>query len=227
VIDPRAQRVKLVFALSVAVAGCGVTHLQTARTTPAGETRTTVGATLIRNDLRDQFALTDMPLEVMVRHGVNPRMDFGVRLFFALGAVADVKWNLLDPTRRTAVAISAGFGAAADPEASERTTTILHAPVTVTVSRDLSPWLAAYGAVGYGTFWILGRGYRDPTMLYPDRTVTGDGLVNLHAGVELSTSTGRAVMFEYGYLRPVVNDPGDFYSFAANHLFSIAFRTGR
>jgi hypothetical protein len=163
----------------------------------------------------------------MVRHGVNPRMDFGVRLFFALGAVADVKWNLLDPTRRTAVAISAGFGAAADPEASERTTTILHAPVTVTVSRDLSPWLAAYGAVGYGTFWILGRGYRDPTMLYPDRTVTGDGLVNLHAGVELSTSTGRAVMFEYGYLRPVVNDPGDFYSFAANHLFSIAFRTGR
>ena len=125
------------------------------------------------------------------------------------------------------MAISGGFGAAADPEDSERTTTILHVPVTVTVSRDLTSWLAAYGAVGYGTFWILGRGERDPTALYPDRTVTGDGLLNLHVGVELSTSTGRAVMFEYGYLRPVVNDPGDFYSFAANHLFSIAFRTGR
>jgi hypothetical protein len=226
VTDPRAQRWKLVFALSAAVAGCGVTHLQTARTTPAGETRTTVGATLIRNDLRT-FALTDLPVELMIRHGVSPRTDFGVRLFFALGALADVKWSLLDPARKTALAISGGFGAAADPETSERTTTILHLPVTLTVSRDLTSWLTGYGAVGYGTFWILGRGYRDPTMTYPDRTVTGDGLLNLHVGVELSTSTGRAVMFEYGYLRPIVNDPGDFYAFTTNHLFSIAFRTGR
>ena len=49
----------------------------------------------------------------------------------------------------------------------------------------------------------------------PDRTVTGDGLVNLHVGVELSTSTGRAVLFEYGHLRPIVNDPGDLYSFTS------------
>ncbi len=233
--DPRAQRVHLVVALSVALAltsvGCGVTHLQSARTTPAGETRTTVGATLIRNDLRDQFAFSDVPIELMVRHGVTPRTDFGVRLFFGLGALADVKWNLLDPARKTAVAISGGFGAAVDPTANETsndtTTAVLHLPLTLTVSRDVSSWLTCYGAVGYGTFWIIGRGYRDPSMIYPDRTVTGDGVVNLHAGVELVTSTGRAVLFEYGYLRPVVNDPGDFHSFAANHLFSIAFWTGR
>ena len=100
-------------------------------------------------------------------------------------------------------------------------------PVTVTVSRDVTPWLAVYGALGYGTFWILGYGTRDPTMLYPDRTVTGDGLVDLHVGLELSTSTGRAVLFEYGHVRPVVNDPGDLYSFTSSHLFSLAFRTGR
>ncbi len=224
--DPRAQRLKLVVALSVAVAGCGVTHLQTARTTPTGETRTTVAATLVRNDLRDNFVLTDLPIDVMVRHGITPRTDFGVRLFFGLGALADLKWNLLDPERKTALAISGGFGAAADPT-TDNSTAIVHVPLTVTLSRDLSSWLACYGAVGYGTFWIFGHGYRDPTMVYADRTVTGDGLVNLHIGLELTTSTGRAVLFEYGHIRPVVNDPGDLYSFTTSHLFSIAFRTGR
>ena len=223
---PRAPRASLTVVLAFAVGGCGVTRLQTARTIPAGETRTTVAATLVRNDLRDQFTLTDLPVDVMVRHGVTPRTDFGVRLFFGFGALADVKWNLLAPERKTALAISGGFGAAADPS-SNNGTAILHVPVTVTLSRDLSPWLACYGAVGYGTYWIIGNGYRDPTMIYADRTVTGDGLVNLHAGLELSTSTGRAVLFEYGYIRPIVNDPGDLYSFTASHLFSIAFRTGR
>ena len=220
--------------LALAVAGgCGVTRLQTARTTPAGETRTTVAASLVTNDLRDQVWLNNFPVDVMVRHGVTPQTDFGVRLFFGLGALADLKWNLLRPDRKTALAVSGGFGAAADRTSvdeggtSSGTTAILHVPLTVTLSRDLTSWLAVYGALGYGTFWIIGYGDRDPMMMYPDRTVTGDGLLSLHAGVELSTSTGRAVMFEYGHVRPVVNDPGDLYSFTSSHLFSIAFRTGR
>ena len=223
---PRAPRVSVTVLLAFAAAGCGVTRLQTARTIPAGETRTTVAATLVRNDLRDDFAVTDVPIDVMVRHGITSRTDLGVRTFFGFGLLTDVKWNLLDPARRTALAISGGFGAAVDPSATNATT-ILHVPLTVTLSRDLSSWLACYGAVGYGTFWIIGHGDRDPTMIYADRTLTGDGLVDLHVGLELSTSTGRAVLFEYGHIRPIVNDPGDLYSFTTSHLFSIAFRTGR
>ena len=96
--DPRAPRVSSTVVLAVAIAsGCGVTRLQTARTIPAGETRTTVGASLVTNDLRDQVWLSNLPVDVMVRYGVTPQTDFGVRLFFGLGALADVKWNLLRP----------------------------------------------------------------------------------------------------------------------------------
>ena len=49
----------------------------------------------------------------------------------------------------------------------------------------------------------------------------------LHAGIELTRATGRALLLEYSVGLPVVNDPGDFYGFATNHFFSIAFRTGR
>jgi hypothetical protein len=235
VTDPHAPRLRSTVMLAVALAGgCGVTRLQTARTIPAGETRTTVGASLVTNDLQHRVGFSAFPVDVMVRHGVTPQTDFGVRLFFGLGALADVKWNLLRPDRKTALAISGGFGAAADPTTAEGTANdlsggiaaILHVPVTVTVSREVTSWLAVYGAAGYGTYWILGYGYRDPALMYADRTLTGDGVLDLHAGVELTTSTGRAVLFEYSHLRPVVNDPGDLYSFTSNNLFSIAFRTG-
>jgi hypothetical protein len=33
-------------------------------------------------------------------------------------------------------------------------------------------------------------------------------------------SSGRAVLFEYGYMRPVANDPGDPFTFTTSHLSS-------
>jgi hypothetical protein len=202
--------------------GCGVTRLQTARTTPRGQTRTTIGASLVH--LGDRGYRVDglpaVPLEVMVRHGATDHVDWGVRQLFGLGALADVKWSLLAPERRTAVAVSAGLGLAFDGAG------IIHVPLTLTASHALLPWLTPYAAVGYGTYWIFGYGMPDQTRSYAGRTGTGDGLLGLHVGLELSRASGLALLLEYSHVRPIVDDPGDFYSFATNQFFSIALRTG-
>jgi len=217
-----ARRLALAFGL-VLLAGCGVTRLQSARTTPRGHTRTTIGESLVY--LGDRGFKVEgvpaIPLDLMVRHGATDRVDWGIRLLFGLGLLGDVKWNLLDPARPTALSVSVGTGAAVDSGV------VLHVPVTVTASHNVRPWFIPYAAVGYGTYWIIGYGEQMPGVSYAGRSYTGDGLLMLHAGVELTRATGRAFFLEYGVSLPVVNDPGDFYGFATNHFFSIAFRTGR
>ena len=208
----------------VLAGGCGVTRLQSARPTPRGETRTTIGGSLVHMGDRGYriAGVTALPLDVMVRHGATDRVDWGIRLFFGLGVLGDAKWNLLDPARATALSISAGAGGAIDASAQ-----VLHIPLTVSASHSFRPWFTPYGAVGYGTYWIFGYGERQAGVSYADRWGTGDGLVTLHAGLELARATGRALLLEYSVTLPVVNDPGDSYGFATNHFFSIAFRTGR
>jgi hypothetical protein len=202
-----ARRLALAFGW-VLLAGCGVTHLQSARTTPRGHTRTTIGASLVHLGDRGGFhILGDVPaapLDIMVRHGATDRVDWGIRLLFGLGLLGDVKWNLLDPARATALSVSAGAGGAVDSSAG-----LIHVPV------------------GYGAYWIIGYGDPMSGVSYAGRSYTGDGLLMLRAGIELTRATGRAFFLEYGVGLPVVNDPGDFYGFATNHFFSIAFRTGR
>jgi len=202
-----------------------MTSLQTARTVARGETRTTVAATYVRNDQR--FGdLSNLPVDVMVRHGATDQIDWGVRLFFGLGLLGDLKWNLLPAGERTALALSAGLGGAVDPSGSDRGTEILHLPVTATVSRSLTSWLTPYAAVGYGAYWIFNYGERDPSQTYAGRSGTGDGLLMAHLGVELARASGRALLLEYTYARPIVDDPGDSYTFTANHFFSIGFHSG-
>jgi hypothetical protein len=215
--------VVLVLGLAVA-AGCGVTRLQTARTVPRGETRTTLAASLIHTSDRG-FTLEGIPIasvDVMVRHGATDQVDWGVRTFLGLGLLVDGKWNLLPPEGATALAVSAGLGGARDASGP-----VVHVPLTVTVSRAFLPWLTPYAAIGYGSYWIFGRTPPDPTPTYAPRTWTGDGLAMVHLGLELARASGRALLLEYTYARPVVDDPGDFYGFGTNHFFSIAFHTGR
>jgi len=213
-------------AIAIAVlvsAGCGVTRLQTARTVPRGATQTTIGASLVYLGDRQTTEISGvpaLPIEVMVRHGATDQLDWGLRTFFGLGLLADVKWNLSSPERRTALSLSGGFGAAADRGA------VLHVPLTVSVSHAVRPWFTPYVAVGYGTYWIFGYQDPQPGVSYAPRSGTGDGLLMLHAGIELARASGRALMLEYSVDIPVVNDPGDFYGFATNHFFSIAFHTG-
>lgn len=219
-----ARRTALAVAFVLLVpAGCGVTRLQSARTTPRGETRTTIGGSLIYLGDRgfNLEGVRPTPLDLMVRHGATDRVDWGIRLFFGLGLLGDVKWNLLAPDRATALSVSGGFGAGYDAAA------VLHVPLTVSASHSFRPWFTPYAAVGYGTYWIIGYGEPMPGVTFTSRSGTGDGLLMLHAGLELSRATGRALMLEYSVGLPVVNDPGDRYGFATNHFFSIAFRTGR
>jgi hypothetical protein len=206
----------------LACAGCGVARMQTARTVPRGRTQWTIGSSLVVLGDRgaDFGGIPPVPLDGMVRHGVSDSVDLGLRVFFGLGALADVKWNLLAPERRTALSISGGFGAAADEGA------VLHVPLTLSVSHAVRPWFTPYAAVGYGTYWIFNYKQPEPGVTYAARTGTGDGLLMLHAGIELSRASGRALMFEYSVGFPVVNDPGDFYQFATNQFISIAFHTG-
>jgi hypothetical protein len=208
----------------VLAAGCGVTRLQSARTTPPGETRTTIGGSVVHLGDRGFHisGIPALPLDVMVRHGATDRVDWGIRLFFGLGLLGDVKWSLLDPARATAVAVSAGAGAGGDPSGG-----VVHLPIAITASHSVRPWFTPYAAVGYGTYWIIGYGDREPGVTYAGRSYTGDGLFMLHAGLELSRATGRALLLEYSVSVPVVNDPGDHYAFATNQFFSIGFRTGR
>jgi hypothetical protein len=219
-----ARRLALALGL-VLLAGCGVTRLQSARTTPRGHTRTTIGASLVHLGDRGFSVLGDIPaapVDILVRHGATDRVDWGIRLLLGLGLLGDVKWNLLDPARATALSVSAGVGGAVDSSAG-----LIHVPLTVSASHNVRPWFIPYAAVGYGTYWVIGYGERTPGVSYAGRSYTGDGLLMLHAGIELTRATGRALFLEYGVGLPVVNDPGDSYGFATNHFFSIAFRTGR
>ncbi|HET6146642.1 MAG TPA: hypothetical protein VFH68_03865 [Polyangia bacterium] len=218
--------------LGAASAGCGLSRLQTARTVPRGQTQTTIAASVLHTSDRGFLPLA--PLDLMVRHGATDRVDWGVRLFFGAGALGDVKWNLLAPERRTAVSLSAGLGAAyTGSGAGESSATsqpsggTVHAPVTISASHAVLPWFTPYAAVGYGAFWIIGYGTRDPAQSYAPRSGTGDGLLTLHAGVELARASGRALLLEYTYARPVVSDPGDSFEFAVNQFISVAFHTGR
>jgi hypothetical protein len=218
-----ARRLAVAFGL-VLLAGCGVTRLQSARTTPRGHTRTTIGTSLVHLGDRGFHVYGDIPavpLDIMVRRGATDRVDWGIRLLFGLGLLGDVKWNLLDPARATALSISAGAGGAVDAGG------IIHVPVTVSASHNVRPWFIPYAAVGYGAYWVIDYGDRMPGVSYAGRSYTGDGLLMLHAGIELTRATGRAFLLEYSVGLPVVNDPGDFYAFATNHFFSLAFRTGR
>jgi hypothetical protein len=212
------------FAIALAATGCGVTRLQTARTVPDGETRTTIAASLVhlgdRGFAPEGLPAPAVPLELMVRHGVGPRVDWGIRNFFGLGVLGDVKWNLLSPERPTALSVSGGFGAAFDSGA------VLHVPLVLTASHAVRPWLTPYAAVGYGTYWIIGYGEPRAEVDYAPRRGTGDGLLMLHAGIELGRASGRALLLEYSVGLPIVNDPGDSYGFATNQFISLAFHGG-
>jgi hypothetical protein len=214
---------------AIAAAGCGVTRLQTARTVPAGETVTTIGAGAVHSATRSQL-VSNVPVEIMVRHGAAAQVDWGLRTFGGLGALADVKWNLVPAGDRAALAISAGAGAALDPTPSPvegtRVARVVHVPVAVTGSVAVRPWLTPYAAIGYGAYWIFDYAARDPNVTYAARTGTGDGLLTLHVGVELARASGRALLLEYTRAIPVVNDPGDQFSFAVTQFVSIAFCTG-
>jgi hypothetical protein len=219
------------------VSGCGFGQLQTARTTPAGQTQATIGHTFVSSAFengRDPPSLDAtfvpppayVPPHLEVRHGLSDNVDIGARLAFGIGFTADVKVNLLPTRLPLALAIAAGAGAAVS--LGDRGIYILHVPVTLSASYDIAGWLTPYVALGYHGVWTWGAD--DPTR--PDYNYTaptgpGEGLLTPVAGIAIGHTGGVALLLEYGRLVPIWHDPGHGYTFVPAHLFSIAVRTGR
>lgn len=217
-------------------AGCGLAHLQTAKTLPRGKTRTTIGDTLITSGLENGRPpqniapqvinpLALIPLHLQVRRGITDRIDIGGTLLWGIGIGGDVKVNLLPPEWRAALAVSGGVGGAV--WLNNDGIYVLQVPATVTGSVEVAPWFTPYAAVGYRALWAWGAD--DQTMVGSQATSptgAGEGWVAAFAGVELRRATGRAVLFEYGRIIPVTHDSGHAYWMAPSNMFSIAFRTG-
>jgi hypothetical protein len=205
-----------------AAAGCttGLGLVQTARTLPPGEFRQTVSAGLDWNFMMDSdrgATPGNLILQYGARYGLRADLDVGLKLFFGLGALADAKWQVIDRAR-LAVSLLGGAGGAYDAYSGAE---VFHAPLMLLVSYRLANTFTPYAGAGYGAFWIFNYGYAEnlaPGAVLAPRAWHGDGLLMLHAGFEIGIFRRSTVLLEYGYLRQIVDDPGDRYDFASNHL---------
>jgi hypothetical protein len=223
-----ATSAALALALALAPAvGCGYGHLQTARPTPRGAIDVAVGQGFVYNktiqmrrdaeDGGDGVSLSNLPIMINSRLGITDRLDIGLRLFFVGGLLADTKVNFLNPKSPWALSGSVGFGAAAD--LSTRGAYLVHLPLWLRASYDFKFGLTPYVALGYSLFWIYGRD-ADPMIgaTYLDRSGSGDHLVTAAVGLQYRLGRHVALLFEYNLWQPVVDDPGDFFSFERSHI---------
>ncbi len=213
---PRPAAAFLLFA------GCGLGALQTAHTTPPGETEVALALGYVRNDMIDErgTAIGNYQPELMLRRGLSDRVDLGLSMFLGAGLLADVKVGLLAPGR-FALAVQAGVGAGKDLLSSAAA---LHVPVRVLGSVDLLDGrLIPYLGLGYGAFWIFGYGEREPGKTYVDRAGYGDGVLMATAGLAWQLHSGTRFIVEYDLWQPVVDDPGDMYEFSRSHVFLAGF----
>jgi len=215
----RGRVVLAVAALSLS--GCaGTALMQSARTLPKGEVDVTVGVGLLHNEMAEGrgYALSNIPIQVGIRGGLTDQFEIGARSLMTLGLLIDAKYDLLPASSPLALSLMGSAGGALFPGQSA-----LHAPVAALASYDVGP-VTPYGSLGYGAWWFFYDADRVPGVRYASRTGTGDGTLDLRLGVELRLRGGVTVIAEYSYLRPVVDDPGDFYALASNHLVATGVR---
>lgn len=96
-------------------------------------------------------------------------------------------------------------------------------------SYDFRCGLTPYVHLGYEMHWIFGRAPRDTAGVdYVERKGCGDHLLTVRAGLQYRFNRYVSLLAEYGYWRPVVDDPGDGFSYLQNHivLVGVAFRVG-
>lgn len=204
--------------------GCaGSALLQTARTVPAGEVRGTVGMGFVYNELVQArgLAVNNFPVVVGVRYGLGEHTDLGLRNLSS-GLVLDAKHNFLAPESPLAVALLGGVGGVYGGT-NVGDTSAVHVPLGAVASYDLGP-VTPYAAVGYGAWWFIHPIQQTPGVAYAKRTWTGDGTLELRAGLELRVSQRVAILAEYGYTRPLVEDPGDNFSLVPSHQLAMGVR---
>ena len=217
-------------------AGCWLGRLQTARTTPKGHIRLVAGQGFLSNELIDErseqgtvpVGFGNFPTHLGVRLGLTDRLDVGLVEYGLAGMQADVKVNLLPPSWNLALALSGGFGAAADLAPSGGGYVVL-LPVTLFVSYDFFRGhptrveLTPYGALGWTGYWIWGYEPDEVPQGFHkgDGPTRGDHVLQVTAGLAVSTTEQTRLFLEYDYMHQFYDDVGDNHAFVDNHLFLV------
>lgn len=213
------------FFFVIFLSGCGMGMLQTAKTTPAGELGGALAAGYIHNEMIEVRGVgpENFSANLGIRYGISDHMDIGATLFMGLGILPDIKYNFLPPENPLAVAVQAGFGAAHDLLAGA---TVLHLPFRAMSSYEIADGIVTpYVGISFGLYWIFGYGEEDEsTENLAPREGHGDGVLTVSAGLEFFNRGPTRLFFEYNYFKPVLNDPGDRYGFADNHVLLIGLR---
>jgi hypothetical protein len=84
-----------------------------------------------------------------------------------------------------------------------------------------------YAGASFGLYWIYDYGEGEnagPGGTPAAREDHGDGVLTVTVGVELYSRHEDRILIEYTYFKPLLDDPGDNYSFAENHIFQIGMR---
>ena len=213
-------------------AGCGHGLLQTARTVSAGSVQMTWGGGVMVNEHTSERDPSPgmAPQHLQLSYGVSDQLEVDGRLLLFPGVMAGVKYNLLPRRSPLALSVLGGLGTALNLQSGgdglETAGWLLHVPLTVMASYTLWRRLTPYVGLGYGFYWIFDREPEDldPRERYADRAGHGDGALTITGGFELAVTRSFAVLAEYQYFRPVVDDPGDFYAFVDNHIIQLGFR---
>jgi hypothetical protein len=203
--------------------GCSFGMFQTAHTQAPGTVSVTPGVAQVFNRLDDQAGrdvITNVGAQLGGRLGISKRVDAGLGSFMAYGMKADVKVNLLERSKKLAIAPRLGAG-----YRLERSVRMLEAGAIASYRlAGVEPYLG----LTFANHWIEPEA---PDGQLPPNAVTrremGDGLLQLNLGFEVTVSEHVAFLAEYGHWFPMNNDPGDFYAFVPTNVAGIALRFGR
>ncbi|MFH2009357.1 MAG: hypothetical protein ABI333_22390 [bacterium] len=218
--------------IAVGAAGCGFGQLQTARPARKGHLHVTLGPGFIYNktikmraeseDGGPGVAFSNIPLHIHARLGLTDRLDLGLKLFYLAGAQVDTKINLVPPKSPFALSVLAGVGIAKDVGGG-KDAFLLHVPLSLHMSYDIGGRVTPYVAGGYSMYFIYGRDEEaEAGQDFTGRKGHGDHMVTVNVGIKVKIKRFLSILAEYNYWHPVLDDPGDFFSFEKNHIWVVA-----
>ncbi len=219
--------------LLLLLTGCAsLGRFGTARSVPPGDTDVWVALGYVhnRNVAERGVGTGNLPIEVGARHGVTEHLDLGLQTFLGLGGLLDAKYSLLGPENPLALAGTLGLGASAVMGSGE---SVLHVPVVLQASYRIGTRVTPYAGVGYGAFWIFSDEKLEApttgsgtTFKEAARAGHGDGLLLLSVGVEVKLASKVRLLAQYGFVRELVSDRGDKFTFVPSQSFLLGAQFG-
>jgi hypothetical protein len=159
--------------------------------------------------------------ELGTRLGLMSFLDVGAAPLLTRGLSVDGKANLMPPDHPFAVAPRVRLGYARPKGA-----TVILAEAGAIASRRLFGCLEPYAGLASADHWL---DYSLETPLAANQTLAeregyGDGLLKAHVGLDIGGRGGFGIAAEYGFWKPLQNDPGDGFKFLDNHVLALAWR---